>query len=193
MGVINLGILVKKIMSKIAGAGYIKDTDYASSTKGGTIKTDATYATDITSGGKLKAKEITAEAYAEANDAAFISKATLDNVLAAQPAPATGLTFTEVFSGSYSTGTQSLTYPTGKSIADYSGFVFVGQNAEDFDTLWIPKELLSIPEYYVQLRMSNFYNDGSARSIKFKLTKDGTAMDGAVSTNSAKITKVYVF
>lgn len=86
MGVINLGILIKKIMGKIAGAGYVKDTDYASSSKGGTIKVDSTYATDITSGGKLKAKEITAEAYAEANDAAFISKATLDNVLAAQPA-----------------------------------------------------------------------------------------------------------
>ena len=71
-------------MSKVASAGYINADSYASNTTGGTIKTDSTYATDITTGGKLKAKEITAEAYSEANDAAFISKATLDNVLAAQ-------------------------------------------------------------------------------------------------------------
>lgn len=83
MGVINLGILVKKIMGKISGAGYIKSTDYATGTTGGTIKLDAAYATDITSGGKLKAKEISSESYAAANDAAFISKATLDNVLEA--------------------------------------------------------------------------------------------------------------
>lgn len=102
MGVINLGILVKKIMSKISGAGYIKDTDYASSSKGGTIKVDTTYATDVTTGGKLKAKEITAEAYSEANDAAFISKATLDNVLAAQPSG--GVTVDELFNGSVTQG-----------------------------------------------------------------------------------------
>ena len=83
MGVINLGILVKKIMGKISGAGYVKDTDYASGTKGGTIKVDSTYALDITDAGKLKAKEITHANYAAANAAAFISKKTLDNILAA--------------------------------------------------------------------------------------------------------------
>lgn len=107
MGVINLGILIKKIMGKIAGAGYVKDTDYASSSKGGTIKVDSTYATDITSGGKLKAKEITAEAYSEANDAAFISKKTLDNVLAAQPAG--GITVDLLFSGNIVKGGTSYT------------------------------------------------------------------------------------
>ena len=81
MGVINLGALVEKLRKKLSGDGFITSTDYASSSSGGVIKTDTAYATDITSGGKLKAKEITAEAYSEANDAAFISKATLDNVL----------------------------------------------------------------------------------------------------------------
>lgn len=123
MGVINLGILIKKIMGKIAGAGYVKDTDYASSTKGGTIKVDSTYATDITSGGKLKAKEITAEAYSEANDAAFISKATLDNVLAAQPAG--GLTVTQLFSGNVIQGDT-----TWKSLSQaYTGFTFLLVNS----------------------------------------------------------------
>lgn len=71
-------------------SGAISATDYATSTKGGTIKVDSTYAIELTSGGKLKAKEITAEGYAEANDAAFVSKATLDNVIAALPQPTTG-------------------------------------------------------------------------------------------------------
>lgn len=193
MGVINLSILIKKIMGKISGAGFIKDTSYASSSKGGTIKVDSTYATDITSGGKLKAKEITAEAYAEANDAAFISKATLDNVLAAQPAPAAGLTFTEIFSGAYTTGDQAFTYPTGKTIADYSGMVVVAQNSDDFEMAWIPKEVLSIPTYFVQLKLGTFYNDNTDRYIKVKIAKDGTAMTGGANAGSVKIAKVYVF
>lgn len=74
-------------------SGMVTDTDYATDSAGGVIKVDSTYAIELTSGGKLKAKAITAEAYAEANSAAFVSKATLDNVLAAQPAPPTGATF----------------------------------------------------------------------------------------------------
>lgn len=63
-------------------SSFIEATDYATSTTGGTIKVDSTYAIELTSGGKLKAKEIAAEDYSAANDAAFISKGTLDNVLA---------------------------------------------------------------------------------------------------------------
>lgn len=65
-------------------SGFITATDYATSTTGGTVKVDGTYQIELTSGGKIKAKELTAEAYAAANDAAFVSKGTLDNVLAAQ-------------------------------------------------------------------------------------------------------------
>ena len=115
MGVINLGILIKKVMSKVAGAGYIKADSYASSTTGGTIKTDSTYATDITSGGKLKAKEITAEAYSEANDAAFISKATLDNVLATLGG---GFTKETIWTGSQSLSAAS-TDTVLKDVNDY--------------------------------------------------------------------------
>lgn len=79
-------------------SAFVKDTDYATGTKGGTVKVDSTYAIELTSGGKLKAKEITAAGYSEANDAAFISKATLDNVLAAQPTPQ-GFSETELFNG----------------------------------------------------------------------------------------------
>lgn len=81
MGLVNLSILVERIKKKLLNSGFITNTDYASSSTGGVIKTDSTYATDITSGGKLKAKEISASDYASANDSAFISKATLDNLV----------------------------------------------------------------------------------------------------------------
>lgn len=90
MGVINLGVLVEKLRKKLSG-DFISKTDYPSGDNAGVIKVDSTYATTVTTGGKLKASEITAEAYSEANDGAFISKATLDNVLASQPAQ--GMTF----------------------------------------------------------------------------------------------------
>lgn len=81
MGLVNLSILVERIKKKLLNSGFITNTDYASSSAGGVIKTDSTYSTDITSGGKLKAKEISASDYASANDSAFVSKATLDNLI----------------------------------------------------------------------------------------------------------------
>ena len=195
MGVINLSILMKKIMSKISGAGFIKDTSYASSSKGGTIKVDSTYATDITSGGKLKAKEITAEVYAEANDNAFISKATLDNVLAAQPAPAAGVSLTEIFTGNYSSGTQSFTYPEGKSMADYSVMGFVGKiGTDDISCVWIPTAVFSSVDYAVSVKIATFSNDeGTERKIKLQVNKNGSGLLSGVSTGSVSLIKVYVF
>ena len=38
MGVINLGLLVDKIKRKLEGAGFIKNTDYASASKAGVVK-----------------------------------------------------------------------------------------------------------------------------------------------------------
>lgn len=195
MGVINLSILMKKIMSKITGAGFIKDTSYASSSKGGTIKVDSTYATDITSGGKLKAKEITAGAYAEANDNAFISKATLDNVLAAQPAPVAGVSLTEIFTGSYTSGTQAFTYPSGKSLSDYAVMGFVGQvGTDDLSCVWIPTAVFSATDYAVAVKIATFTNDeGSERKIKLQVNKDGSGLLSGVSSGSVKLIKVYVF
>ena len=64
-------------------SGFIEATDYATGTTGGTIKVDGTYQVELTSGGKIKAKEVAAADYASANDASFISKGTLDNLIAA--------------------------------------------------------------------------------------------------------------
>ena len=98
MGVINLGALVEKLKKKLAGSGFITKTNYASGTTGGVIKTDSTYATDITTGGKLKSTTIAAASYSEANSAAFISKGTLDALITAGIIGG-GMTWTKLFEG----------------------------------------------------------------------------------------------
>lgn len=194
MGLVNLSILVERIKKKLESSGFIKNTDYASSSTGGVIKTDTTYATDITTGGKLKAKEISASDYETANDSAFISKGTLDNVLASLPTPATGITFTEVLNGSYSTGNPDFTYPSGKSFSDYSGMLIVANlSGEDMDTLILPREIFSIPTYYVQVKLGVFFNDNADRGLKIQLNKDGSGVASISSTGSVKLVRVYVF
>lgn len=175
-------------------SGFIEDDDYATSSKGGTIKVDGTYAIELTSGGKLKAKEIAAESYAEANDAAFVSKATLDNVIAALPQPSAGVEFTEILNGSYSTGNPDFTYPEGKSFSDYSGMIVVANlSGDDFDTLVLPRAVFSIATYFVQVKLGVFFNDNADRGLKIQLKKDGSGVQSITSTGSVKLARVYVF
>jgi hypothetical protein len=63
---------------------YVKNTDYASSSKGGVIKTNSTYATNIFANGDLYAEEKTYAQYEALGKKAFISKQTLENVLTAR-------------------------------------------------------------------------------------------------------------
>lgn len=90
MGLVNLSILVEKLKKKLSG-DFVTKTDYASTSSAGLIKLDNAYATDITTGGKLKAKEISASDYETANDGAFVSKATLDNLIASGALGGSGL------------------------------------------------------------------------------------------------------
>lgn len=122
-------------------SSFIEATDYATSTTGGTVKVDSTYAIELTSGGKLKAKEISAAGYSDANDAAFISKATLDNVLAAQPSPQ-GFTETELFKGSsVLTTDQDLT----DKIANYKILACVfADNYDEHFTIMVPVALVTL-------------------------------------------------
>lgn len=175
MGVINLGILVKKIMGKIAGAGYVKDTDYASSSKGGTIKTDSAYATDITDAGKLKSKAITAEGYASANSAAFISKGTLDNLLTAGIIGGGGMTWTKLFEGSIaSSGTG--TFDTGVNPFDHKLVLLQGYSGtDDFWSAYILPELL--PEGTTSVTVSFVRADGAK---KLTLSSSGITMPSNV-------------
>lgn len=182
MGVINLGILVKKIMSKISGAGYIKDTDYASSSKGGTIKVDSTYATEVTSGGKLKAKEIAAEAYSEANDAAFISKATLDNVLAGY----SGGSSEELYKTGESPVTQNNSITLSKSSADYNFLIVVIKYGDIYAT----HVVCCLPQN-VEMRTAGADLAGTGQVYGWKYTANGTTLSVTGGSGSIQWYAVY--
>ena len=64
-------------------SGYVKDTDYATSSKGGTFKTYADYGLSVnTSNGYLFAKDYTYANYlSQLSNYGFIGKATLENVI----------------------------------------------------------------------------------------------------------------
>ena len=60
--------------------GAVTATSYATGSTGGVIKVDGEYGLDITSGGKLKGKAISAANYASANNAALLCKETYENI-----------------------------------------------------------------------------------------------------------------
>ena len=60
---------------------YVKNTDYASSSKGGTIKVSTNYNIDLGSSGLLYALEKTYAQYNSSASVSFISKGTLENVI----------------------------------------------------------------------------------------------------------------
>lgn len=66
----------------ITGKGLISNTDYANSTTGGVFKTSSAYGQSITSTGQLFAVTKAYSEYVSANNAMFISKGTLENVIA---------------------------------------------------------------------------------------------------------------
>lgn len=133
MGLLNLSILVNRIKNHLQKDGYVKNTDYASSYTAGVVKVDSTYATEITSGGKLKAKEISSEAYSEANDSAFISKATLDNVLSGFSG---GFTADVLFDGGDNKpdAVQNATVTLAHDYSDYKMFAVILQRSDLSDT-----------------------------------------------------------
>ena len=60
---------------------YVKNTDYASTSKAGVIKTQPSYGTSITNDGYLYSATRTYAQYTSGNDATFIGKGTLENVI----------------------------------------------------------------------------------------------------------------
>ena len=187
MGLINLSILVERIKKKLETSGFIKDTDYASSSEGGTIKVDSTYATDITSGGKLKAKEITAEGYSEANDGAFISKATLDNLIESGALGGGGITIEKIYDKipTYPSSSAEDASVSGKTFAGYSAYIVgvEGQNSTytDFGAT-IPYEVVSTAKASVTI---------DSLSISFEL--NGTFDKMWMNTDSQWTKKLRIF
>lgn len=66
----------------ITGKGLVSNTDYATSATGGVIRTGTSYGTTMASGGILRATAKTYEDYSSAGNYMFVSKGTLENVIA---------------------------------------------------------------------------------------------------------------
>lgn len=91
MGVVNLGILIKKLSNVflrkdesstyLSTAGFVKNTDYATSTTGGVVKISANYASALTASGGLMSANKTLEQYSSSDNRMFVSKGTLENVI----------------------------------------------------------------------------------------------------------------
>lgn len=93
--------------------GFISDTDYASSSKGGVIKTNA--GLEISgSTGLVRASEYTFEQYDSAGRVNFISKGTLENVITGKNLETATNKVTSLSSSSTDTE-----YPTAKCVYDY--------------------------------------------------------------------------
>ena len=60
---------------------YVKNTDYATSTKGGVIKISNAYGTDKATDGRLRGIQKTYADYTSGENLMFISKGTLENVI----------------------------------------------------------------------------------------------------------------
>ena len=69
----------------ITGKGLVSNTDYATDSVGGVVKTNSQYmATSMTNSGALQSVEKTYAQYGNLGNTAFISKGTLENVLTAK-------------------------------------------------------------------------------------------------------------
>ncbi len=77
----NMFISKGTLENVIEGKGLVSNTDYASSSKGGVIKTGASYGTTMASAGTLRAVIKTYEEYSSAGSSMFVGKGTLENVI----------------------------------------------------------------------------------------------------------------
>lgn len=82
-GIIKVGYYVLSALEtqKVDLTEYVKNNDYATSNKGGVIRTNGSYGTGITSSGYLIAEERGYAAYSSASNYMIIGKGTLEAVL----------------------------------------------------------------------------------------------------------------
>jgi len=79
----NINFISKGTLENvITGKGLVSNTDYAASGKGGVIKPNNIYATNVDGNGNLYASVKSYNDYINASNAMFIGKGTLENVLA---------------------------------------------------------------------------------------------------------------
>lgn len=92
------GIVTEEML---ADGGYVKDTDYATSSKAGVIKTGSGYGAYTTGSGVIACSARTNQQYATDGTSMFIAKGTLENVKADLSARA----LVEIAQGQHSTPT----------------------------------------------------------------------------------------
>lgn len=73
---------INKVKDIVGDEGYLKNTDYPSGDKAGAIKASNTYGTFLSDTGFLKSSIFTSAKYEGTSENAFISKGTLNNILA---------------------------------------------------------------------------------------------------------------
>ena len=93
---------------------YVKNTDYASTSKGGVIKTNDVRATSVSQFGTLEAQVKTYSQYNSSDTVIFISKGTLENVITGKALETANNKVISISSSS--TDTQ---YPSAKAVYDY--------------------------------------------------------------------------
>lgn len=180
MGVINLGALVEKLKKKLANSGFIKNTDYASGTTGGVIKTDSTYATDITDAGKLKSKTITAANYAGANASAFISKGTLDALIEAGTFGGGGVTV-DLLCAETAEDNQGKTLTPTSPISGYKEIVIVIKHGDGNTCSNFLVNALVVNDTTAKNAAPVMGTSNSVIPLKFKYTTDGKIITDGIS------------
>lgn len=179
MGVINLGALVEKLKKKMSGS-FVTKTDYASSSAGGVIKIDSTYATDITDAGKLKSKAITAAGYADANSGAFISKGTLDNLIAAGALGGGGVTV-DLLCAETAEDNQGKTLTPTSPISGYKEIVIVIKHGDGNTCSNFLVDALVVNDTTAKNAAPVMGTSNSVIPLKFKYTTDGKIITDGIS------------
>lgn len=78
----NLGLISKVTLENvIEGKNLVSNTDYATNTTAGVIRTSSSYGTTVSGSGLINAYTLSYENYVGANDTTFVGKGTLENVI----------------------------------------------------------------------------------------------------------------
>ena len=98
---------------KVDLTNYVKDTDYATSNKGGVFKVQSNYGVDLNNG-FLRGIEKTYTNYNSVDNTMFVSKGTLENVITGKNLETGNNKVTTILSSSTNTE-----YPSAKAVYDY--------------------------------------------------------------------------
>lgn len=168
--------------------GFIKATNYATDTTGGTVKVDDDYGVELTAAGKLRGTVETAVNYAEASTNLLVSKGTLDNVLAAQPGG--GVTVEQLAAKTASDNTAKTLTPSN-AISGYAAIDLVVYANEGLGIHnFIPVAALTQDDSNFQTTSALYYRASNTfGAFVFYYKTDGTIVTG--TTGNAFACQLY--